>query len=186
MPDTDFRSLKLYMNDSGRVISPLAFSEICFGWYSRLHIAALASEMITIGVLNTHWSLTIRPLFTTVNCTFSFLTTSDRILISVSLLFHSGHGSEQENLRAEKEYEAAAAKGFRPCMSHCCPSPLFQRTLTFSIGPTCKKMNDLSAGKTFKSSAFEPSDGELTKAARSKRKQRTRSKREKFHLRRGC
>lgn len=40
-------------------------------------------------------------------------------------------------------------------------------------------MNDLSAGKTFKSSAFEPSDGELTKAARSKRKQRTRSKREK-------
>lgn len=49
----------------------------------------------------------------------------------------------------------------------------------FTIGPTCKKMNDLSAGKTFKFSAFEPSDDELTKAARSRRIQRVRSNREK-------
>ena len=42
------------------------------------------------------------------------------------------------------------------------------------VGPTCKKMNDLSAAKIFRSFAFEPSDEELTKAARARRKQRSR------------
>jgi hypothetical protein len=31
-------------------------------------------------------------------------------------LFSSGHGTEQENLRAEKEYEMAVTKGFRACL----------------------------------------------------------------------
>jgi hypothetical protein len=48
----------------------------------------------------------------------------------------------------------------------------------FIIGPTCKKMNDLSATKTFKSSAFEPSDEELSKAARTNRKKRSRVERD--------
>lgn len=39
-------------------------------------------------------------------------------------------------------------------------------------------MNDLSTGKIFKSSAFEPSDEELTKAARSRRQRRIGPKRE--------
>lgn len=46
--------------------------------------------------------------------------------------------------------------------------------LTFLVGPACKKMNDLSEAKMFKASAFEPSDEELTKAARARRKQRSR------------
>ncbi|KII82945.1 hypothetical protein PLICRDRAFT_58597 [Plicaturopsis crispa FD-325 SS-3] len=61
-----------------------------------------------------------------------------------------GYGSENDNLKAEKEYEAAAAKGHRPC-------------------PTCKKMNDLSVAKVFKSSAFEPSDEEFTAEMRARR-----------------
>ncbi|KAF9468325.1 SNF2 family DNA-dependent ATPase [Collybia nuda] len=61
-----------------------------------------------------------------------------------------GEGSEKENLAAEKAYEIAATKGHRPC-------------------PTCKKMVDLTPDKVFKSSAFEPSDEELTKHARLKR-----------------
>ena len=39
-------------------------------------------------------------------------------------------------------------------------------------------MNDLSAPKTFKSSAFEPSDDELTKAAKARRKRQFRADRE--------
>jgi hypothetical protein len=45
--------------------------------------------------------------------------------------------------------------------------------MVFLAGPTCKKMNDLSGTKMFKSSAFEPSDEELTKAAKAKRKRRS-------------
>jgi len=45
--------------------------------------------------------------------------------------------------------------------------------MVFLAGPTCKKMNDLSGEKMFKSSAFEPSDEELTKAAKAKRKRRS-------------
>ncbi|KIJ64280.1 hypothetical protein HYDPIDRAFT_175635 [Hydnomerulius pinastri MD-312] len=71
--------------------------------------------------------------------------------LSKSPITHNGefgHGSEQENLRAEKEYEAAAAKGHRPC-------------------PVCKKMSDLTPARVFKSSAFEPEDDELQEAARA-------------------
>ncbi|KAG6902647.1 hypothetical protein C0995_013772 [Termitomyces sp. Mi166 len=62
-----------------------------------------------------------------------------------------GQGNEKENLEAEKEYETGAAKGYRPC-------------------PTCKKMTDLTLNKIFKSSAFEPTDEELTKHAQEIRR----------------
>ncbi|KAG5644269.1 hypothetical protein DXG03_008754 [Asterophora parasitica] len=64
---------------------------------------------------------------------------------------YSGEGDEKENLAAEKEYETGAAKGYRPC-------------------PTCKRMTDLSPEKVFKSSAFEPTDEELTNHARATRR----------------
>ncbi|EGO02949.1 hypothetical protein SERLA73DRAFT_103014 [Serpula lacrymans var. lacrymans S7.3] len=64
-----------------------------------------------------------------------------------------GHGNEKENLKLEKEYELAVAKGFRPC-------------------PTCKKMNDFSPNKVFISSAFEPDEEALEKAANAKRRKR--------------
>jgi hypothetical protein len=41
--------------------------------------------------------------------------------------------------------------------------------MTLSPGPTCHKMTDLSPGKMFLSSAFEPSEDELSEHARSKR-----------------
>ncbi|PBK96912.1 hypothetical protein ARMGADRAFT_989149 [Armillaria gallica] len=61
-----------------------------------------------------------------------------------------GNGSEKENLAAEKKYEAAAAKGHRPC-------------------PTCKEMQNVSDSKVFRSIAFQPTDEELTKHAKRKR-----------------
>lgn len=81
----------------------------------------------------------------------------------------SGQGSEKENLAVEKEFEAAVAKGYRPCK--------FTLTITsttsvtnFRPGPTCQKMMDLrSADKVFKISAFEPSDEELRDYIRSRR-----------------
>ena len=39
-----------------------------------------------------------------------------------------------------------------------------------SLGPTCKKMSDLSAAKTFKAAAFEPSEDDVRRAVREKRK----------------
>ncbi|TFK47207.1 hypothetical protein OE88DRAFT_1811381 [Heliocybe sulcata] len=60
-----------------------------------------------------------------------------------------GEGSEAENLKAEKEYEAAVAKGWRPC-------------------PTCKKMCDMNE-KMFRSSAFEPTTEEMEKIEREKK-----------------
>ncbi|KAG6810754.1 hypothetical protein H0H92_010463 [Tricholoma furcatifolium] len=63
----------------------------------------------------------------------------------------SGQGNEKENLEAEKAYETAVAKGYRPC-------------------PTCKKMTDLTADKVFKASAFEPTDEELTNHAQETRR----------------
>ncbi|KAF8064022.1 SNF2 family DNA-dependent ATPase [Lyophyllum atratum] len=66
-----------------------------------------------------------------------------------------GEGNEKENIAAEKEYETGAAKGYRPC-------------------PTCKKMNDLNPDKIFKSSAFEPTDEELTNHARATRRAKVR------------
>ncbi|KAI0702754.1 SNF2 family N-terminal domain-containing protein [Earliella scabrosa] len=59
-----------------------------------------------------------------------------------------GTGDEQTNLRLEKEFEAAAAKGYRPC-------------------PTCKKMQDLRPNNVFKASAFMPSDEEVRAACRA-------------------
>lgn len=82
----------------------------------------------------------------------------------------SGEGSEKENLAVEKEFEAAVAKGYRPCK--------FTLTITnttivinFRPGPTCRKMMDLrSLDKVFKISTFEPSEEELNDYIRSKRK----------------
>lgn len=61
-----------------------------------------------------------------------------------------GNGSEKENLAVEKKYEAAAAKGHRPC-------------------PMCKEMQNVSDSKVFRSIAFQPTDEELTKHAKRKR-----------------
>jgi hypothetical protein len=42
--------------------------------------------------------------------------------VTITDLINSGEGSEQENLQKEKAFEAAAAKGYRPCNE---PSLLF-------------------------------------------------------------
>ncbi|KAG1773367.1 P-loop containing nucleoside triphosphate hydrolase protein [Suillus placidus] len=78
------------------------------------------------------------------------------LILSNSPIAHNGefgHGNEKENLRAEREHEAAAAKGHRPC-------------------PTCKKMNDLSQTKVFKSIAFEPEEDEVEEANRARKRAR--------------
>ncbi|KZT05039.1 uncharacterized protein LAESUDRAFT_656488 [Laetiporus sulphureus 93-53] len=67
-----------------------------------------------------------------------------------------GNADEQTNLRVEKEFEAAVAKGLRPC-------------------PTCKKMMDLRPANVFRSSAFEPSDEELRSAKRRAQNARHRA-----------
>ncbi|TDL27983.1 hypothetical protein BD410DRAFT_781917 [Rickenella mellea] len=58
-------------------------------------------------------------------------------------------GSEAEMAKAEKEYEAAVTRGFRPC-------------------PNCRQMFDPK--KVFFSSAFEPDDEEVDAARRADRK----------------
>ncbi|KAG1740604.1 SNF2 family N-terminal domain-containing protein [Suillus lakei] len=78
------------------------------------------------------------------------------LILSGSPISHNGefgHGNEKENLRSEREYEAAAAKGHRPC-------------------PTCKKMNDLGQTKVFKSIAFEPEEDEVEEANRARKRAR--------------
>ncbi|KAF8153937.1 SNF2 family DNA-dependent ATPase [Crassisporium funariophilum] len=109
------------------------------------------------------------PEATCPNCKDMYINDSGRVLscghelcfdcsldLSNSPIAHNGifgQGSEKENLAVEKEYEAAAAKGYRPC-------------------PTCNKMTDFkSPDKVFKSSAFEPSAEELSNYARSKRRE---------------
>ncbi|KIP06767.1 hypothetical protein PHLGIDRAFT_30351 [Phlebiopsis gigantea 11061_1 CR5-6] len=67
-----------------------------------------------------------------------------------------GEADEETNLRVEKEFENAAAKGLRPC-------------------PTCKKMCDLGAKAIFRSIAFEPTEEELQAATRRKYPGSTRS-----------
>ncbi|KAF8921264.1 SNF2 family N-terminal domain-containing protein [Mucidula mucida] len=62
-----------------------------------------------------------------------------------------GEGTEKENLAVEKKFEDAAAKGYRPC-------------------PTCKEMQDVSEKKVFKSSAFEPTEEELSRTHMENRK----------------
>ncbi|KAI0041675.1 hypothetical protein FA95DRAFT_1501098 [Auriscalpium vulgare] len=68
-----------------------------------------------------------------------------------------GYGNEAQNSLAEKAYEAAEARGHRPC-------------------PTCKKMNDLRPAAVFLSSAFEPSDDELRDYARNERNRKSAHK----------
>lgn len=58
-----------------------------------------------------------------------------------------GNGDEKENLRIEKDFEAAADKGLRPC-------------------PTCKKMQNLTPAHVFMSQAFEPSRDDVRTAVR--------------------
>ncbi|RPD76809.1 hypothetical protein L226DRAFT_459891 [Lentinus tigrinus ALCF2SS1-7] len=59
-----------------------------------------------------------------------------------------GNNDEQTNLRIEKEFEAAVAKGLRPC-------------------PKCKKMQDLRPNNVFKASAFMPTPAEVRAACRA-------------------
>lgn len=76
--------------------------------------------------------------------------------LSNSAIMHDGEfglGSEQENMRQEKEYEIASAKGYRPC-------------------PACKKMSDLTQQSVFKSCAFEPDRDEIREAARAAKRAR--------------
>ncbi|KAF8888452.1 SNF2 family N-terminal domain-containing protein [Gymnopilus junonius] len=110
------------------------------------------------------------PVGTCPNCNDMFVNDSGRVLacgheicfdcaldLSNSPIAHDGifgYGSEKENMAAEKEYEAAVAKGHRPC-------------------PTCKKMMDMkSPDKVFKASAFEPTEEDLGNHARDKRRAR--------------
>ncbi|KAH9054910.1 SNF2 family DNA-dependent ATPase [Lactarius vividus] len=69
-----------------------------------------------------------------------------------------GYGDERQNNFAEKAFEEAAARGFRPC-------------------PVCKQMNDISPNSIFLSIAFEPSHEELRAFARAE-KERSRLVRE--------
>ena len=90
---------------------------------------------------------------------------------------HSGYGSEKENLAAEKEFEAANAKGLRPCMYlsdrlFIWPSNLY--AYCAPLGPTCKKMMEMKGSKVFKSSAFEPSPEELDSYVHKQRKEKER------------
>ncbi|OSD03838.1 hypothetical protein PYCCODRAFT_205289 [Trametes coccinea BRFM310] len=64
-----------------------------------------------------------------------------------------GNADEQTNLRIEKEWEAAAAKGLRPC-------------------PKCKKMQNLSQDAVFLMSAFYPTEAEVQAAGRAAMKRR--------------
>ena len=112
--------------------------------------------------------------------------------MSQSAIAHDGifgYGDEKQNILAEKEFEEAAAKGFRPCTStnHNPPFPLprvFQASdellLTWETlsGPACKKMNDIRPNAIFLSCAFEPTSEELRAFARSE-KERSRSAKEK-------
>ncbi|KAG1816727.1 SNF2 family N-terminal domain-containing protein, partial [Suillus subaureus] len=87
------------------------------------------------------------------------------LILSNSPIVHNGefgHGNEKENLRAEREYEAAVAKGHRPC-------------------PTCKKMNDLSPTKVFKSIAFEPEENEVEEANRARKRARQLAPKKAVH-----
>ncbi|EMD32811.1 hypothetical protein CERSUDRAFT_143402 [Gelatoporia subvermispora B] len=61
-----------------------------------------------------------------------------------------GNNDEQTNMKLEKEYEIASAKGLRPC-------------------PTCKRMLDLRPSFIFLSSAFEPSRDDVRDANRRAR-----------------
>jgi phenylpropionate dioxygenase-like ring-hydroxylating dioxygenase large terminal subunit len=85
--------------------------------------------------------------------------------MSHSAIVHDGifgFGDERQNNLVEKEFEDAAAKGFRPC-------------------PVCKKMNDISPNAIFLSGAFEPTPEEFRAFTRSE-KERSRPARDKKPL----
>ncbi|KAG2117059.1 SNF2 family N-terminal domain-containing protein [Suillus discolor] len=133
----------LYVNNAGRVLT--CGHEICFG----------------------QWTLIMPSL----SCFDRGLVSLDcMLMLSNSPITHNGefgHGNEKENIRAEREYEAAAAKGHRPCAYSS-----FLRHAVLSLiraGPTCKKMNDLSPTKVFKSIAFEPEEDEVEEANRARK-----------------
>jgi hypothetical protein len=92
---------------------------------------------------------------TTVYCRCPILT--QHCCISELSTSGSGYGNERENARAEKEYETATAKGWRPC-------------------PSCKKMVDVTQEKVFNSSAFEPSEEELAAAIRASKNKNKKPK----------
>ncbi|KAH9958710.1 SNF2 family N-terminal domain-containing protein [Russula dissimulans] len=86
--------------------------------------------------------------------------------MSQSAIVHDGifgFGNEQQNILAEKTFEEAAAKGFRPC-------------------PVCKMMNEISPNAIFLSSAFEPSHEELRAYARSEKDRSRRTTQERKPL----
>ncbi|PPQ94269.1 hypothetical protein CVT25_004926 [Psilocybe cyanescens] len=114
------------------------------------------------------------PAPTCPNCSDMLVGDSGRVLIcgheicfdctldlSNSAIGHNGifgQGDEKENIAAEKAYEAAAAKGYRPC-------------------PTCKEMVDLtSPDKVFKAAAFEPSEDDLAEHKREERNKKMKMK----------
>lgn len=103
-----------------------------------------------------------------------------------------GYGDEKQNILAEKEFEEAAARGFRPCTSTNQPTtvPLSlslpripnwsdeQLLMDILSGPVCKKMNDITPNAIFLSSSFEPTPEELRAFVRSE-KERSHSAKEK-------
>uniref|UniRef100_A0A8H7XLY1 Uncharacterized protein n=1 Tax=Psilocybe cubensis TaxID=181762 RepID=A0A8H7XLY1_PSICU len=114
------------------------------------------------------------------NCSDMLLGDSGRVLtcgheicfdctldLSNSAIGHNGifgQGDEKENIAAEKEYEAAVAKGYRPC-------------------PTCRKMVDLtSADKVFKSAAFEPTEDDIAEHKRQEKDKRMQKKKKREPL----
>lgn len=83
-------------------------------------------------------------------------------------MFCSGYGNEADNERVEKDFEAAVAKGYRPC-TFLHPITTHYIPLTSSKGPTCKKMNDFRSSHTFKAAAFQPTEEEFAAATRRNR-----------------
>ena len=83
-----------------------------------------------------------------------------RSIVSLCVIFcifcsrtRSGHGDERE-----REFEAAATRGFRLCaissLYHCINSTTSDSS--WDSGPTCKKAVDFGDKHVFKSSVFEP------------------------------
>ncbi|KAL0066241.1 hypothetical protein AAF712_006672 [Marasmius tenuissimus] len=66
-----------------------------------------------------------------------------------------GYGSEKENIEAERRFEEASAKGWRPCPTN-----------------GCRRILDMSPDKLFKSFAFEPTDDDLRRYREAQRKAR--------------
>lgn len=72
-------------------------------------------------------------------------------------------------MRAEREFEAAAAKGLRPCKLTSLVIPIMSYSIHIHIsGPTCKKMCDFGKNAVFLSLAFQPTSDDLKRATRRK------------------